>query len=214
MSVALSYFEQLYAEDQDPWRLGERWYEQRKRDLSVASLPLPRYRSCFELGCANGDLTSQLAARCARLLAVDAIAAPLERARRRLAGHPLARVELRRLPSEWPEERFDLIVASEFLYYFSAAELARLITQLKLSLEPGATLLAVHWRHPVAEYPLSGDAVHQALRAEPGLALLAEHREEDFLLDVLVRHDPGSPPQSVARATKVPGARLRQGAAG
>jgi len=55
--------------------------------------------------------------------------------------------------------------------------------------------LAPIWRHPVAEYPISGDAVHRQLRAESGLAVLSEHVEEDFLLDVLVR----PPVRSVAR---------------
>ena len=37
-------------------------------------------------------------------------------------------------------------------------------------------LVACHWRHPVPEYPLGGDAVHAALRAHPRLALLAPAR--------------------------------------
>ena len=49
----------------------------------------------------------------------------------------------------------------------------------------------------MAEYPLTGDAVHEALLAHPRLAVLARHVEEDFLLDVLVP----SPAVSVARET-------------
>ena len=33
---------------------------------------------------------------------------------------------------------------------------------------------------------MTGDAVHEQLRRESGLELLAEHIEEDFRLDVLV----------------------------
>ena len=50
-----------------------------------------------------------------------------------------------------------------------------------------ACLLACHWRHPVGEYPLRGDEVHRALQAEPGLSVLAEHLEEDFVLHVFTR---------------------------
>jgi len=53
-------------------------------------------------------------------------------------------------------------------------------------------LLACHWRHPVADYPQRGDAVHAALARWPRLSRL---EEEDLLLEVLV---PGGAP-SVAR---------------
>ena len=65
------------------------------------------------------------------------------------------------------------------------------------SLTADGVLLACHWRHPVAEYPTSGDHVHERLRQESGLALLSEYVEEDFRLDVLVR----PPAISVARRT-------------
>jgi trans-aconitate methyltransferase len=210
MTLPLSYFEELYATEPDPWSFEKRWYEQRKHALSVASLPRQHYERAFEPACSNGRLTGLLAARCTRLLAVDAIAAPVERARRRLARLPQVLVEQRRLPEQWPEESFDLIVASEFLYYFEPTELATVLSLLLASLEPEGTLLAVHWRHPVPEYPLSGDAVHRVLSAEAGLALQAHHEEEDFLLDVLVRHDGHSPSQSVATASGVPGAADRK----
>lgn len=210
MRLALSYFEDLYATQPDPWNFEKRWYDHRKHALSVATLPRRHYERAFEPACANGRLTGLLAPRCTSLLAVDAIAAPVERARRRLARLPQVRVEQRRLPEEWPEESFDLIVVSEFLYYFEAGELATVLALLLASLEPEGNLLAVHWRHQVAEHPLTGDAVHQSLRSKAGLALQAHHEEEDFLLDLLVRHDGSSPSQSVATASGVPGAAVRR----
>jgi hypothetical protein len=66
-----------------------------------------------------------------------------------------------------------------------------------MALRPGGTLLAVHWRHPVPEYPRTGDNVHQALASQPGLSRIAEHRESDFLAEVYLH----GPPVSVAQAT-------------
>jgi SAM-dependent methyltransferase len=206
MTLALTYFEELYAADPDPWSFETRWYEHRKHALSVASLPRQKYGSSLELACANGRLTELLAPRCGDLLAVDAIAAPVQRARERLARFSQVRVEQRQLPQQWPEGTFDLIVVSELLYYFDEDELARVLTLLRASLESGGTLLAVHWRRAVPEYPLTGDAVHQALQGEAGLGLLAHHEEEDFLLDVLVKYDRPKLPPSVAMASRVPGA--------
>jgi hypothetical protein len=67
------------------------------------------------------------------------------------------------------------------------------------SLRPDGNLFAVHWLHPVAEYPRSGTEVHRALATRPGLARLAEHRERDFLAEVYARTDGEA--VSVAQAT-------------
>ena len=55
-----AYFDRLYADADDPWGLGTRFYEQRKRSLLLASLPRPRFDSAFEPGCATGLLTAEL----------------------------------------------------------------------------------------------------------------------------------------------------------
>ncbi|KUL23712.1 SAM-dependent methyltransferase [Actinoplanes awajinensis] len=51
----------------------------------------------------------------------------------------------------------------------------------------GGDLVAVHWRHPVAEHARSGDEVHAALAAVPGLHRISRHEEADFLLEVFTR---------------------------
>jgi hypothetical protein len=67
------------------------------------------------------------------------------------------------------------------------------------TLEPEGTLLAVHWRHPVADYPRSGDDVHQVLAGRSEPARLVRHDEPDFLAEVYIRT--GGTPVSVAEAT-------------
>jgi hypothetical protein len=57
----------------------------------------------------------------------------------------------------------------------------------------------VHWRHPVADYPRSGDDVHRVLAGRPGLGRLVRHAEPDFLAEVYLRTDDA--PVSVAQAT-------------
>jgi hypothetical protein len=56
MSSTAVYFDELYKSSDDPWHLREGWYEHRKRSLTLALLPRPRYRNAFEPGCANGEL--------------------------------------------------------------------------------------------------------------------------------------------------------------
>ncbi|WP_460446086.1 PIG-L family deacetylase [Angustibacter aerolatus] len=197
-SLGAAYFDAFYAAGgDDPWGFEDRWYERRKRALLLAALPHERYARALEVGCSIGVTTVELAARCDRLLALDAAEAPVARARERTAGLAGVRVERGAVPGDWPEGRFDLVVLSEVAYYCAGPDLDALVARAVEALAPGGVLAACHWRHAVADYPTSGDEVHERLRAHPDLAVLAEHVEEDFRLDVLVP----PPAVSVARAT-------------
>ena len=198
-TLGSGYFDAMYQAASDPWGFENRWYERRKYALSLALLPAERYRSAFEPGCSIGVFSEQLASRCDALLCCDVAAAPVRAAAERTRGLPQVRVERRELPGQWPAGRFDLIVFSELLYYFGDHDLERLLNHAAASLQPGGTLLAVHWRHPVADYPRSGDDVHGAIAAQPGLARLVSHAEPDFLAEVYLRSD--GAPVSVAQAT-------------
>lgn len=197
-SMTAADFDDFYmTTGDDPWGFTDRWYEQRKRDLTLASLPRRRFRRAFEPGCSIGVLTRQLADRCDELLATDVSAFAVEQARARNDDCPQVRIELGSVPAQWPSGLFDLVVLSEVGYYCGPADLQRLVGRAVAALTDDGVLLACHWRHEVPEYPLGGDDVHRALRGHPDLEVLATHEEADFLLDVLVR----PPGRSVAAAT-------------
>jgi SAM-dependent methyltransferase len=186
-SLTRAFFDDFYGDAPDPWGFESRWYEERKRSLTMACLPTKRFSSAYEPGCSIGVLTAALAPRCDHLLATDISRTPLRTARKRLAGFPGVRFEQRRVPQEWPTGQFDLVMLSEIGYYCDAPDLDVLVQKATSCLTADGVLVACHWRHPVAEYPLRGDDVHDALRTRSGLAVLAEHREADFLLEVYVR---------------------------
>jgi SAM-dependent methyltransferase len=167
-TLAGNYFDAMYAASDDPWGFQSRWYEQRKYAISLAMLPAPRYRAAFEPACSIGILTEQLARRCESILACDRVAAAVRAATERTTGLPHVTIEERALPAGWPDGSFDLIVFSEFLYYFSDYDLDQILSSAVASLTPGGTLLAVHWRHPVNEHPRSGDEVRAILRRGQG----------------------------------------------
>jgi SAM-dependent methyltransferase len=177
-------FEAMFVASDDPWHFRSRWYEQRKRALTLACLPAPAYACAYEPGCANGELAAALAPRCTRLLVSDGAAAAVEIARERLAELPQVQVVQALVPQQWPEESFDLIVFSELGYYLDAPALSRLVERIGASLRPGGTVLACHWRWPIEGCTLDGDAVHRQLDAALGLPLLAHHLEPDLVLDV------------------------------
>lgn len=197
-SLDAAFFDDFYAANgDDPWGFTDRWYERRKRALTLASLPRERFGRAFEPGCSIGVLTAELAARCDHLLAIDPVAAAVDRAVERTAA--LAHVEVLQgsVPADWPDGSFDLVVLSEVGYYCGPDDLERLVDRAAQCLTDDGVVVACHWRHPVHEYPLTGDAVHEALLAHPRLAPLSRHLEDDFRLDVLVR----PPVRSVAVQT-------------
>jgi len=192
------YFEGLHAQRDDPWGFETRWYEQRKRAVLLAALPARDYSSVLEVGCSTGVLSLALVARVrpgGGLLGIDLSAHAVERAQARLSAHPGASAERMRVPEEWPDGRFDLVVISEIGYYLDAAELTAVIERVLGSLTDDGAVVLCHWRHPVEGRVETGDSVHAAMRARPEFGVVAHHLEEDFVLDVFER----SPVQSVAR---------------
>ncbi|MET4780069.1 SAM-dependent methyltransferase [Glaciihabitans sp. UYNi722] len=195
-TVPGSYFDATYARHEDPWGFGTRWYEERKRALTLAALPRERFDSAFEIGCSIGVLTEELTRRCGQLLSVDISQAAVDRAKSRLSRTSNLTIERADVAEEYPSGPFDLVLLSEVGYYFALDDLHRLIVSIEGSLATNGVLVACHWRHPVDDYPLSGDAVHQAIEEHGGLHRIVRHMEEDFVLEVF------SPdPRSVAEQT-------------
>ncbi|RLP78056.1 methyltransferase domain-containing protein [Mycetocola tolaasinivorans] len=186
-----SHFDALYARSDDPWHFRTRWYEKRKRDLTVASLPREGFEHALEIGCSLGLLTGMLAERCDHLVAVDVSAVAVAQARAHVGSD--ARIERLDVLTDFPTGSYDLIVLSEVGYYWDSESLDRVLANIRSSLAPNGVLLACHWRHPVAAYPLTGDGVHDAVAAM-GLTRLSTHSEEDFLLEIF-----SLDPRSVAR---------------
>lgn len=200
-----SYFDRMYSGTEDPWRLSSRWYEQRKYAITMALLPRRRYRHAFEPGCSIGTLTSALALRCDHVTAMDVATAALTAADQRLRESACRdRVTLSHgaLDEPWPAGPFDLLVLSEVGYYLSADCLAAVLRRECPGLRPGAAVVAAHWRHPVADYPLTGDAVHAVIAATPGLTPLGRYRDDDVVIDVFDTGDA----RSVAAREQIPGA--------
>lgn len=178
------HFDALFRDNDDPWRFKTRWFEARKRALTLACLPARRYANGYEPGCANGELSAELAQRCDRLLVSDVSQRAVELAQARLAAWPHARVVQAHVPHDWPKESFDLIVVSELGYFLDAPGVDALADHARASLRPGGTVLACHWRRPIKGCAFDGEAVHGRLAHRLGFEVLTEVREADFILHV------------------------------
>ncbi|MEJ2865054.1 class I SAM-dependent methyltransferase [Actinomycetospora flava] len=199
MSLSGAYFDDLYAADADPWGIERGWYEERKRAVVLAALPRAHYARAFEPGCAGGALSVELAGRCDELVCWDPAAQAVATAQERLADRPDVRVEQGALPGRTPDGTFDLVVASEVVYYLDADDREAFWRSVEACLRPGGHLLAVHWLREAPEYPVEGAGVHDGLAERPAFARTVRHEEADFRLEVYARVPP--PARSVAEET-------------
>lgn len=189
-----AYFDAMYAAGEDPWGFDHLWYEQRKRDLTVAVLPRRRYAHVLELGSSTGVLSAALLDRCERLTCVELHPRAVDVARRRFASAgDRVRVEVGDIRRWRPSDHHDLVVVSEVLYYLDEDDLATVTAWTRAMRDGGAGIVAVHFRHPVPEHVQSGDAVHEGLRGALQ-APMATYTDDDVVIDVFAA--PGE--QSVA----------------
>ncbi len=184
MRTAPASFEARYRRDADPWGFAHDPYERTKYARTLAALGTRRFGRALELGCANGELTALLAPACDTLVAVDAAPTAVARARERV---PQADVRVALIPEELPTGPWELVVASEVLYYLGPALLDATVERLVADLAPGGLLLAVHWTGEAPSHPLGADAVHARLLAQPGLRPRIAERHEGYRLDLLER---------------------------
>jgi SAM-dependent methyltransferase len=178
------YFEGLYEASDDPWDFSTSDYEREKYARTLAALGGRRFGRALEVGCSIGVFTAMLAPYCGELLAVDASERAVALARKRLESVSNVRVERRTMPEETPEGPFDLIVVSEVLYYFDRETMLAALRGLEAALNPGGTLLAVHWRRETRTYPLQGDEVHELIRSNTRLSLKLQETTPDYRLEL------------------------------
>ncbi len=184
MNAPGNVFDELYGDDPDPWGFRSRWYEIRKRDLVMSMLSKPGYVRAFEPGCSNAELSYQLARRSASLYCCDISAQAVTLARQKLSDQRHAEIARAKLPDEWPDGSFDLIVFNEIGYYLNSAELYRLVERMQQSLTTSGEIIACHWRPQIEGCDLSGEDVHDLLRNHLRLAPLAYHEEPSFIIEL------------------------------
>jgi SAM-dependent methyltransferase len=180
-------FEARYRADADPWGYATSAYEQAKYAATLAACGPGPFARALELGGSIGVFSALLAPRCERLDTLDAAPTAVTAARERLTSHAGAQPRIGSIPEDLPAGPFDLVVASEVLYYLDGERLTATLARLAEVLVTGGRLVAVHWRPIGPERPLSAERLHRVLRSRSWLAPVAELHRPEYLLDVLER---------------------------
>jgi hypothetical protein len=185
--MTLDDFEARYRADPDPWGYTTSDYERDKYAATLAACGPGPFDRALELGASIGVFTAALAPRCRELTTIDAAPTAVEIACRRLADAPGVKILAGTIPGAIPDGPYELVVASEILYYLTADELAGTLDRLHERTTPGSRLVAVHWRPDGPERPLSADDVHATLRRQTWLGAVERADTDDYRLDVLER---------------------------
>ncbi len=185
-SRSAAHFQRIYEASPDPWGFASNPYEQEKYQRTVQALGGRRFASGLEIGCSLGFLTRMLAPRCEALLGVDLVEQPLEAARARCADQPGVSFQQMRVPGEWPDGRWDLIVLSEVLYFLTPADIDRSAKRVLASLLPDAMVVLVNWLGQ-SDDPCTGDEAANCFIAATAGALHVVHqdRQPGYRLDIL-----------------------------
>ncbi|RUS97541.1 hypothetical protein DSM106972_082780 [Dulcicalothrix desertica PCC 7102] len=188
-SLPPSYFETLYTTNPDPWQFETSEYEAKKYTNTINALAKPRYQSALEIGGSIGILTEKLAPYCDSLLSVEVSKIAQKQARTRCKKLSQVRFELMRIPEQFPQETFDLVLISEVGYYWCRKDLQKSQTLILKNLAKGGHLLLVHWTEYARDYPLNGNEVHDSFLelAPTQLKHLKSQREQQYRLDLFER---------------------------
>jgi 2-polyprenyl-3-methyl-5-hydroxy-6-metoxy-1,4-benzoquinol methylase len=196
MAVA---FDRLYSAETDPFgaELPQFRYQRRKYDCLLSMLPRRRYRNVLDVGCGLGAFTRRLAPFSEAILGIDISEAAIAQARQRSLGRPNIRYAVGAvLGAPAAEEKFDLIVLADVLYYMDTRHedgVESIAAGLASRLLPdGLVLLVNHYFFGIDAASRTTRAIHDAFRNSPLLVRQAEYRRAFFLTTILQRVDESS----------------------
>ncbi|WGR97253.1 glycosyltransferase [Bradyrhizobium sp. ISRA443] len=190
--IGREVFWERFFQREDPWNYGSP-YEQEKYRRQLELLPPEPPQRAFELACAEGHFSRQLAPKVGHLLASDISSTALARARLRCDG--ICNVDFAKLDlsADRLPDAMDLICCSEALYYLDdEAELARVAQRIARALRPGGHLITAHsyvlkddtsrtgfdW-----ENPYGAETIARVMGKLPELALEASIQTELYRVD-------------------------------
>jgi protein-L-isoaspartate O-methyltransferase len=139
------WLKKFYKKSADPYHFDNNPYEAEKYAHTMRLLNGRIYEKALEIGGAEGIFTQMLAPICTSLLAVEVAEAAVERANERLRDNTNVTFIQATLPHQMPNGQFDLIIASDVLYYFPKDVVLDLLTRFEEGLKPDGILFTLHY---------------------------------------------------------------------
>lgn len=175
------YWESIF-DRVDPWEYRND-YETFKYDQTLDLIREIPIATALEIACAEGEFTRRLAAHAGHVLATDIAPTAVARAAEACADLNNCAFQRLDLLTEDPPASYDLIVASEVLYYLEPDALAAFTEKVSRHLNPGGIFLTAHGNLLVDEPDCTGfgwphhfgaKGIGDAFSARPELTLETE----------------------------------------
>lgn len=171
----------------DPRHHDESRYDEARYEAVLEACGPGPFQSALELGGTVGAFTELLAPHCESLTTIDVSSTAAAMARRRLAGLPGVEVLHGAIPDAIPNRDYELIVVSGILEHLGSEDFERTLSAIRYVLVPHGRLIAIHWRPPDSERPVTGSHVHARLRDDPWLITIRGEQTPGYVLDVFER---------------------------
>ncbi len=184
-SINPAGFEQKFRQNIDPWNYTGSPFEHFKRNVLLRACGCRTYGRGLELACAIGETTRYLSRRCLRLLAVDSSPTALAEAKRRLRGNSKVSFRLTMLPEQMPHGPFDLIVASEIVYYLSPHALDELLRRLHAAAAPSGRIVILDHTRPFDDAAQPPARAHDVTRLKLQKTMETVFRERHRRFEVV-----------------------------
>jgi len=174
------HFEELYRKKPDPWNYESYEFEKEKYLKTLLTIPND-VKTIWEVGSSEGVFTQILLEHGKEVFGVDISETALQRARERLTKYgDKIRLQKLDITQEDIDGTFDLIIASEILYYLGGKNvLFPLEEKFYRHLRPGGYLLLCHF------YP-SGKIIHDIYRENKRFQEVSEevthHPHRDYII--------------------------------
>jgi len=159
----------------NPYRVEDRPQDIEKFNHAFNIINQRRYGSILEIGCGDGYFLERYFPLSDRILATDISKLALKMAKERLKGQK--NIEFRQfdLIKDDIDKRFDLVVCSEVLYYFTLDQLKAAVPKILKWIKKDGSLLSIHIRSlndDTAGFPykaFGAKTIHNLLESADGL---------------------------------------------
>lgn len=141
--IVRSYFEIKYSK-RDPYLTTSNNREIEKLEITFNSIKGHNYKHILDIGCGEGYLIEKLLPIADMVTIIDISRLSINRARNRIGKREnikFIREDILRFDTQ---ERFDLIICSEVLFYLQVPDIISLANKIVKWLLPGGHLLLVH----------------------------------------------------------------------
>lgn len=132
---------------ENPYKVETSSYEKEKYNLVLKALDFKdMFDNALEIGCGEGVMTELLAKKADRTLGVDISDFAVKRAIKRFKENPSVTIKRLDLFSDKPDEKFELVVCADVLYYFEPSQLTEVIGRVIEWTKPDGYILLAHTR--------------------------------------------------------------------